>query len=122
MSAARFKGLLVMCVDVAATAAIYEEVLGFERREEADGDVSMTVGVDGAPGATVEIYLHPAKDAQPTRLGTYVVDDVDATVQILDEAGCTVTSPPDDTPWGSREASVRDQNGHEFTFTAPTRG
>lgn len=39
------------------------------------------------------------------------VDNVDATVAMLREAGATVLAEPEDQPWGERIARVRDPEG-----------
>jgi uncharacterized glyoxalase superfamily protein PhnB len=121
MTSARFRGLIAFCLDVPATAELYETVLGFRRGAEQDGDISMEVPVASDPAATIEIYLHPAKYPRPTTLGTFMVDDVDHAIRRLEAGGCTITVPPDDTPWGTREATVKDANGHDITLTMPIK-
>jgi uncharacterized glyoxalase superfamily protein PhnB len=66
--------------------------------------------------------LHPATDGgnPPQALGTFAVDDVDGVINRLREAGFTITQEPTDQPWGVREASVDDLDGHGLTLTTPT--
>jgi uncharacterized glyoxalase superfamily protein PhnB len=121
MTSARFRGLLVFCLDVPATADLYHGVLGFQRGPDQDGDISMQVQVAGNPAATIEIYLHPTSYPQPTTLGTFTVDNVDHVTRQLETNGCTVTATAADTPWGTREATVKDPNGHDITLTTPIK-
>lgn len=119
MTNARFRGLLAFCLDVPATADLYQSALGLRRGQDHDGDISMQAQVAGNPAATIEIYLHATACPRPTALGTFTVDDVDNVTRQLQTEGCTVTVRPADTPWGTREATVKDPNGHEITLAAP---
>lgn len=119
MTSARFHGLLAYCLDVPATADLYRNALGFQRGPEQDGDITMHAQVAASDTATIEIYLHPTVYRQPTSLGTFIVDDVDHVTRQLETSGCTITAPVADTAWGTREATVKDPNGHNITLTAP---
>jgi uncharacterized glyoxalase superfamily protein PhnB len=121
MTSARFHGLIAFCLDVPATADLCETVLGFRRGPEQDGDISMQAPVASNPAATIEIYLHPTKYPRPTTLGTFVVDDVDHVIRRLEAGGCVITVPPADTPWDTREATVKDPNGHDITLSTPIK-
>jgi uncharacterized glyoxalase superfamily protein PhnB len=117
VTSARFRGLLAFCLDVPATADLYHSVLGFQPGPDHDGDISMHAQVAANPAATIEIYLHPTSHPRPTTLGTFTVDDVDQVTRQLEARGCTITAPATDTPWGTREATVKDPNGHDITLT-----
>lgn len=52
--------------------------------------------------ATQALYVH--------------VDDVDGHFERARSAGAEITSPPEDTDFGSREYHVRDLEGHPWTF------
>ena len=60
--------------------------------------------------------------ASPRALGgatqalSVFVDDLDAHFERARSAGVTITSPPKDTNFGSREYHVRDLEGHPWTF------
>lgn len=119
MVVARYHGQMVFCVDVPATAELYETSLGFQHAYNSDGDISLRAPVADASEATVEIYLHPATEATPTQLGTFIVDDVDASVQDLTSHGWLIATPAFDTPWAVREATATDPNGHTLTLNGP---
>lgn len=116
MVVARYHGQVVLCVDVPATAELYETSLGFHHGYDSDGDISLRAPVADASEATVEIYLHPATEAIPIQLGTFIVDDVDASVRDLTSHGWQIATPAADTPWGVREATLTDPNGHTLTL------
>ena len=40
------------------------------------------------------------------------VDDADAMAASLTQKGVPLVCPPDDTPWGTRELVIRDDQGH----------
>ncbi len=44
--------------------------------------------------------------------------EVDATYQLALEQGVTVTSPPEDCPWGVRECHIMHPDGHMFRVGA----
>jgi lactoylglutathione lyase len=62
-------------------------------------------GVEPGPGPRHELFVY--------------VDDVDATLRQLDDAGATVLREPDDMPWGERLAFVRDPEGNVVTLAMP---
>src|SRR6266508_423745 len=61
-------------------------------------------------------------DLEPARAGRrysrlYVcVADVDAHFRYAQSAGAEITSPPEETDFGSRDYHVRDLEGHPWTF------
>lgn len=119
MVMARYQGQVVFCRDVAAAADRYEQSLGFRRDYDSDGDVALRALVAGGDEASVEIYLHPSAEPTPSRLGTFVVADVDEAVADLVGHGWRVTGAVTDQPWGVREATVTDAEGHSLTLNAP---
>ena len=60
--------------------------------------------------------------ASPQELGAATqalcvhVEDLDAHFERVRSAGATITSPPKETDFGSREYHVRDLEGHPWTF------
>lgn len=122
MSKARLQGRMVFCTDVRKTAEMLEAVLGFEKGEEFGGDISMWGQVVDGERARIEYYLRSAIPSVSDNLGTFVVEDVDGLTLELIAWGCTVVGGPNDTPWGVREAYVRDPDGHEITLRGPLRG
>lgn len=116
MAVGRLQGRMVFCRDVKETARTLEDVLGFVRTDDGgNGDVSMRAEIAGHPDATVEYYLHPSAARDKDNLGTFEVDDVDAVALGFMAAGWVVTDGPNETPWGTHEASIRDEDGHELT-------
>jgi len=58
-----------------------------------------------------------ASAAAPGRFAAYVVaDDIDALHARVAAAGTTVTRPPEDTDYGSREFAITDPEGNRWTF------
>ena len=119
MVMARYQGQVVFCRDVAAASDRYERSLGFRRGYESNGGVAMRALVAGDGEGSAEIYLPPPVDPAPSTLGTFVVDDVDEAVADLVMHGWHVRSAPADQPWGVREATVADDEGHILTLSAP---
>lgn len=119
MAKLTYEGRTVFCKDVAASAAFYEGVLGFERESEYGGDVGLRLPVASNAEASVSFYLHPGEAPEPADLGTFQVADVDAVIEELRAAGMTIVSEPADTPWGVREATISDPDGHVLTITSP---
>jgi catechol 2,3-dioxygenase-like lactoylglutathione lyase family enzyme len=117
-----YEGRTVFCRDVPAAARFYEDVLGFQRASEGGGDIVLRLPVAGNPGASVTFYLHPGNAPDPVDLGTFRVEDVDAFLAAVRAAGHPVAAQPTDTPWGLREASIRDPEGNGLLITSPIGG
>jgi lactoylglutathione lyase len=96
--------------DLPATRHFYEQ-LGFSQTYQfpPDGEpgfVTMERGTSsigiGAGGATAD-----------DSFGFWVyVDDVDASLEVLRDAGAPVVEEPADQPWGERVAQTRDPEGN----------
>ena len=120
---------VLACSDIATEHDFLVRVLGF-----ASG------GLERAPdGAVVHgevragerrIWLHlvseTAKLVTPAVLGaagggiTVYVKDVDAHFKAVREAGATILSEPANQPYGQREYTVRDPDGHTWWIATPT--
>lgn len=122
MSDLSYEGRTVFCRDVPAAARFYEDVLGFQRDSEGGGDIGLRLPVAGDSNASVTFYLHPADTPEPVDLGTFRVSDVAAFLDTLRAAGHPVLAEPTDTPWGVREASIRDPEGNGLLITSPIAG
>jgi uncharacterized glyoxalase superfamily protein PhnB len=113
--------------DVVAAAEYWRDRLGFE-----------LPGYFGDPPAftvmrrdDVEVMLASAPvEHRPSPNRTVVdrlwnayfdVDDADALHAELRARGARIDYAPRDQPWGMREFGIRDLDGHEIGFGAPTR-
>lgn len=111
--------LLVHCKDVRASAAFYEEVLGFTRVHEEAGLVWLRAG-EGE--RAVQVLLHPWDAPTPSPYGIVVefeYEDVDAVVERARHAGHPVVQPPTNLWFGVREACVQDPDGHLIWLVQP---
>ena len=113
--------------DVQASAAFYEELLGFARQYQfpPDSDEPGYVGLrrdDSELGIVHESspreLIGQAMGEGP-RFELFVyVDDVDQTVGKMRDAGVTVLRAPENMPWGERVAFVADPDGNPVTLAA----
>jgi lactoylglutathione lyase len=116
--------------DVKASAAFYEQLLGFARQyqfppdREEPGYVGMRrdesdlgivhessprelIGQDMGDGPRFELFVY--------------VDDVDDTVALMRDASVTILREPEDMPWGERVAYVTDPDGNPVALAAPAQ-
>lgn len=96
-----------------AGVAFLKEAFGFEEREVYRDDKGRI--------HHAELYLGPGivmvGEGDPASHGVYVaVDDADAHYARAKAAGAEITREVEDTPYGSREYSVRDRDGHSWSF------
>lgn len=92
--------------DVAATQAWYRDVLGLEiawNRGESFGAVR-------AGGA--ELFFARAPEPRAPSICCVLVDDADFVYAVCRERNAPIEAPIASKPWGMREFSVRDPNGH----------
>lgn len=59
----------------------------------------------------------PKRDAPRCHAVMVRVDDVDGHYERARELGAVILSPPTDYPYGERQYSVQDLEGHHWTFT-----
>lgn len=118
-----FDGIVAFVTDVPASATLYEEALGLVRDWADDDHVQFRLPTKGDPEGAW-LLLHPVTDQNRggRYLGNFSVEDVDAMVARLQDAGFTVTQQPADQPWGVREAGVADPDGNGLTLSAPFAG
>ena len=107
-------------LDFLARAFGFEEVLRYTGAEGYVSHAEMRLGDAlvylGDPG---EDYRNPRRLGGST-VGIYVrVDDVDAHHRHALERGAEVVYPPVDQPYGYREYSARDSEGHLWSFMKP---
>jgi len=113
-----YEGQTVFCADVSASAAYYEDVLGLHRAFESGGDIAMTLPAVDHPEAAITLYLHPAESPTPVDLGTFRVADIATFLDRYRAARYPVITEPEDTPWGTREATIADLDGNSLLITA----
>lgn len=65
--------------------------------------------------------LPPQSLEQPWQSLVVFVDDVERHYQHAKEAGATVLAPPQDKPWGLRQYTVADLQGHRWEFSQHLR-
>jgi uncharacterized glyoxalase superfamily protein PhnB len=93
--------------DVPAAQQWYEEVLGLGINwlwEDNFGSVG---------GDHVELFLYESDAPHPTICSIFV-DDVEAVYERCRERGGEIVSDLEAKPWGVREFSIRDPDGHVF--------
>ena len=113
-------------VDVSASAAFFEQVLGFE--------VEFLLGTpathgrvrsgDGSYGQPVFIHLSLADPAQFKPCGElriHVGHELDALFNTYAERGARVVAAPVNQPWGLREFVIAEPNGHLLRFCAEAK-
>ncbi len=93
--------------DVAEAARYYKDVLGFE--------VAFTRESFGAVKCgTTEIFLCKSETPQPGTWSCVRVENADALYAIYRERGAEIVEKLANKPWGMREFTIRDPNGHYF--------
>lgn len=106
--------------DEAKAKEFYVGFLGFaidwEHRFEAAAPLYMQVSRDAC---VIHLSEHHG-DASPGSALRIETDDVDALVQQLSAARYAYARPgaPEDTPWGTREVSIKDPFGNKLIFTS----
>jgi uncharacterized glyoxalase superfamily protein PhnB len=120
---------LLVCGDIPAAHDFLVDAFGF-----APGGVTRTPDGDPVHGEIsiggMTIWLHRASaehklspaSALPVQSGglAIIVADVDAHHDHARAAGATIQAPPADMPYGRREYSARDPEGHRWWFGTPT--
>jgi GNAT superfamily N-acetyltransferase len=101
--------------DVVATVRYYRDVLGFAEEwvwgEPPDfggvrwGKVGAMFALESGPGAKVGGQWH-----------SFFVEGIDVLYGLHTRNGATISSPLEAKPWGLREYTVRDLNGHFLRF------
>lgn len=118
-------GLAIRCRDLEASTRFYEDALGFNRDWSGKGMVGLTATYRTG---TINILLDSVDESAPGTPGVYgvalgiTVDDVDAVVDRIRDAGRGVRMEPRDESYGVRNASVFDPDGHEVWISGPLKG
>ena len=105
--------------DLKGTIDFYVSKLGFEL-EFVHDDFYASVRTGGH---SIHLKLVDAKDpsiefvARGEHLHLFItVDDVDAEARALKGRGVRLQAEPDDTPWGTRELVLLDDQGHTLRY------
>ncbi|NNL67688.1 MAG: VOC family protein [Myxococcales bacterium] len=107
--------------DVAATAAWFRDVLGFDLEflEPGPPAHARVMKGDGSYGAPIYIHLSesPAEEVRPSgELRIHVGKDPDGLYAAYVARGVEVIFEPVWQPWGLREFAIRERNGHVLRF------
>jgi len=111
-SANRFeKAVPILAVrNMAAAIGYYVDKLGFEKKWEW-GD---PVGFACVGREQVDLFLSLEPQGRPGAWISIFVQDVDALYETYKKTGAIIRKPPADYPWGVREMTVEDLDGHCF--------
>ena len=108
--------------DVAASAAFFREILGFEIDFlEGDPPVHARVKVVGDWGHPVYIHLSLAEPQAVSPSGEiriHVGRDLDGLFEAYRRSGAEIVFAPTSQPWGLREFAVRELDQHVLRFCA----
>jgi catechol 2,3-dioxygenase-like lactoylglutathione lyase family enzyme len=101
--------------DVARSQAWYRDVLGLE--------IAWTRGASfGAMrGRGVELFLARSEPPHAPATCCVLVDDADFAYALCRERNAPIEEPIASTPWGTREFSLRDPDGHLLRIGHSTR-
>lgn len=106
-------GYLMLYVrDVAAVKNWYEAHFGM-RLYEGDGEKFASLALAAGEDETL-LALHQGEPAaEPHKTSLYFrVESVDETFRRMTDGGAQFHVPPENTPWGKRQAATHDPAGH----------
>jgi catechol 2,3-dioxygenase-like lactoylglutathione lyase family enzyme len=109
-SANRFEHVVpILAVkNLAASIGYYVDKLGFEKKWEwGDPPDFASVGRE-----EVELFLSLNSQGGPGMWMSIFVQDIDALYEAYKKTGAIIRKPPADYPWGVREMTVEDLDGH----------
>jgi catechol 2,3-dioxygenase-like lactoylglutathione lyase family enzyme len=100
--------------DLEVSVRFYRDVLGAKvSRLRAD--------FAAAQLGAAEVFLLSARSGEGPVTCCVLVDDADALFALYRERGAPIVEPPGDKPWGVREFTLRDPDGHRFRIGHSTR-
>ena len=109
----------LMTTDMAAAAAFYGDVVGWQARDSGLGDMDYTLFGDGARDVCGLMAMPAearANGARPSWVGYIAVDDVDRTATEISGKGGAVHRQPAEIPGIGRFAVVADPQGAPFVI------
>jgi len=94
--------------NMAASIGYYVDKLGFEKKWEWGDPVDFAcVGRE-----QVELFLSVEPQGGPRTWMSIFVQDIDALYETYKKTGAIIRKPPADYPWGVREMTIEDLDGH----------
>jgi catechol 2,3-dioxygenase-like lactoylglutathione lyase family enzyme len=119
--------------DIPRAVRFYQETMGLHLRfVEGEGYALFQVGTTklalqaarpaGPDLPVADDLVSPAPGTGASVLVAFAVPDVDRWCGTLKERGVAIAREPADYPWGDREFSVRDPDGHVLIFYGPSQG
>lgn len=97
--------------DVEAAQVYYRDRMGFSIGwYDADGEIGAVSQGECA------IFFRKVTGAIAPCTSWIFCEDIDAVYDTLTDLGATITDPLSDKPWGMRQFTVKDDNGHQFHF------
>ena len=100
---------LLPVADVAHTVAYYRDTLGYQVSQSGDGWGSALRG-------KANFYFTKADTPHALATCFVYVDEVDALCATFRAAGAAITEDVADKPWGFRQFTLADLNGHHFHY------
>ncbi len=112
--------------DVERSAAFYELVLGFTRERATHGYVAIRrgevrIGIGAAVNLPPQHYFDVVSLRGRKGIGVEIVlevDDVDAALRSVIDAGTPVLTPLGERPWGLRDFRIADPDGYYLRITS----
>ena len=122
---AQFRSAILFVKDMKASRHFYEQLLG----QQVDMDFGVNVGYVGGLAlwdvqAVYDVVYHRAPDGS-TRLGRdnlevyFEIEDLDAALQALTDAGVTLVHTIVEQPWAQRVLRAYDPDGHIVELAEP---
>jgi catechol 2,3-dioxygenase-like lactoylglutathione lyase family enzyme len=101
--------------DVAAAQRWYHEILGL--------DIAWTRGdsFGAVRGKGIELYFAKSEAPQAPTICCVLVDDADFAYALCRERNAPIVEKIASTPWGTREFTLRDPDGHLLRIGHSTR-
>ncbi|WP_226655529.1 VOC family protein [Leifsonia sp. LS1] len=119
--ASRIARVTVSVDDLAASLALYRDVLGLAELYTANDVAMLTTDPGDRTGAETQVLLH-RRTPTPGDAGVAIsfgVTDVDAATTAAVAAGAVLVDAPADQPWRERQAVLRDRDGHLLCLVSP---
>lgn len=97
--------------DVVKAQEYYRDHLGFEIAwHQPEGKIGAVNNGDCA------IFFRESEGEFSTAVFWNFVEDVDKTFREFRDMGAEISDEPEDKPWGLRQFTIQDLNGHQFHF------